>query len=270
MTTWTIPVSEYTAEQASYYEDQYHKLKSEKDGTARRLNELDNANRMLRTKCAQLETFKKTMMDGEDKGQLAESFRSMSKHDKSSYDDLFKAYDIIQRQHRSLIAKNKSYLQHIGKLKKEVQTAKLRFGAPRLKNNRASNSIIKPNNGDSVEVASVDNKENVEHANVDSALAQLQSRLNNAEAQLIVLKSNPLAADRTANVRLVTFHLFSYRLPFSREILLPFRQVLRRQPQNSTCWNRSENSTNRGYRFRQKSWRRSSCYTKNIKLDTEH
>ena len=210
MTTWTIPVSEYTTEQVSYYEDQYHKLKSEKDDTARRLNELDDANRMLKTKCALLETFKKKMMDGElDKSQLAESFGSMSKHDKSSYDDLFKAYDILQRQNRSLIAKNKSYLQHIGKLKKEVQTAKLRFGAPRLKNNLAKNSIIKPNNGASVDVASVDKKENVERANVDNALTQLQSHLNSAEAQLTALKSNPLAADsKTASVRLVTmFHL---------------------------------------------------------------
>ena len=253
MTTWTIPVREYTSEQVSCYEDQYHKLKSEKDDTARRLNELDDANRMLKTKCAQLETFKKKMMDGEvDKGQLAESFESMSKHDKNSYDDLFKAYDILQRQHRSLIAKNKSYLQHIEKLKKEVQTAKLRFGAPRLKNNRASNSIIKPNYGDSVEVASVDNKENVERSNVETALAQLQSRLNSAEVQLTALKSNPLASDnKTASVRLVTmFHLFLSSL-FTRNVTsIP---PSRRQPQNSTCWNHSANSTNPGCRLRQKS-----------------
>ena len=130
MTTWTIPVRENAIEQSSNYEEQYHKLKSERDETAHRLNELEDANRILRTKCAQLETFKKKVAGGEvDKGQLAASAGSVSRQEKSSYDDLFHAYEIINRQHRSTIAKNKSYLQHIGKLKKEIQTLKLRCGA---------------------------------------------------------------------------------------------------------------------------------------------
>jgi hypothetical protein len=225
MTTWTIPVSEHTAEQASYYEDLYHKLKSERDETTQRLNDANDANRTLRTKCAMLETFRKKVMDGEvDKGQLAASFGSMSKNDKNSYDDLFKAYDILQRQHRSLISKNKTYVQQITKLKKENRTVRLRFGAPHHLNNRASKSIIEPNNGDSVDKEnahhtnnrasksiiepndgdSVD-KENVERANVDNALTQLQMRLKSAEEQLTALRSDPLAAERKAtNVRFVT------------------------------------------------------------------
>jgi uncharacterized protein (DUF342 family) len=212
MTTWTIPVSEHTTttEQASYYEDQYHKVKAERDESARRLNELENSHRILRTKCAQLETFRKKSIDGVvDTGQVAASIGSMSHQEKSSYDDLFKAYDILQRQHRSLITKSKSYLQQIGKQKKDIQTLKLRCGAPRLKNNRASNS-------ETIEVSTADNKGNVERANVDNALAQLQMRLDNAEAQLSTLRSNPLAPEsKTDNVRLVTTcQLLSSRLPF--------------------------------------------------------
>jgi chromosome segregation ATPase len=206
MTTWTIPVRENAIEQASNYEDQYHKLKSERDETAHRLNALEDANRILRTKCALLETFKKKVVDGEvNKDQLAASAGSASKQDKSSYDDLFKAFEIVKRQHRSTIAKNKSYLQHIGKLKKEIQTLKLRCGAPRLKNYSASNSIVNKVEKIEVPVATVDNKENVERASVNTVLEQLQSRLNDAEAQLSALKSKPLVAESiTTNVRYVS------------------------------------------------------------------
>ena len=150
-------------------------------------------------------TFTKKVVDVEvNKDQLAASAGSVSKQDKSSYDDLFKAYEIIQRQHRSTIAKNKSYLKHIGKLKKEIQTLKLRCGAPRLKNYSASNSLDHKVEKIEVPVAAAENKESVERASVNTVLEQLQIRLNDAEAQLSALRSKPLVAEIiNINVRYV-------------------------------------------------------------------
>jgi hypothetical protein len=127
-------------------------LKYNRDETAHRLNELDDANRILRTKCAQLEAGKNKVFNEEvDKGQFAAPPGPISKQDKSSYDDLFKAYDILQREHRITIAKKK---EQIGKLKKEIQILKLRSRAPRVKNYHPSFSIV--NDGENVEVAKVE------------------------------------------------------------------------------------------------------------------
>ena len=102
----------------------------------------------------------------------------MSKQEKSAYDDLFKAYDSLKRKHRSVIAKNKASTQLINKLKKDINTLKLRAGTTyRHTYNRKSESATPTLNDDSAEVITTNNT-------VENALVQIQQRLISAEGTL--------------------------------------------------------------------------------------
>ena len=126
---WTIPVSsEPKSSKAQDFEDQYYQVKKERDAMQQALNGLGDENRQLRTKCAQLETFRKKAVSGVvDTDQLLALGKPKAmaelQHD---YDDLFKCYSGLQREYRAVSAKHKSSLQTICKQKREIQTLKLR------------------------------------------------------------------------------------------------------------------------------------------------
>lgn len=184
---------------SSMFEDQYHQVKKERDLMASQLNDLDDANRILRTKCAQLQTFKKKVVKGSmDAGQLASSLiDTIGKPAKlqQDYEDLFKSYEMLQRDYRAVVTKYKSSSQVIRKLKKEIQSLKLRGYGGRTNNYRTNSSRTQTGgcrkalnaNRQDAEAPEVD-KENVD----ENVLGQLQIRLSSAETQLRTLRSTPL------------------------------------------------------------------------------
>lgn len=211
MTSWTIPLSRpasakenrpsLTHVEASF-EDQYYRIKGDRDEIIAKMNKVNDQNRILQTKCAQLEACLKVAADGEEQIVI------LDKKNKD-YDDLFNAYTIIQREHRALISKHKSSLQVIGKLKKEIKSLKLRgFGAQQ---NHASYTLKRKETGgckksldlnllDQNEVEANDDDENEEEVEIlEDTLGKLQLRLHAAEDQLQVLKANPVSRGDCSN-----------------------------------------------------------------------
>jgi hypothetical protein len=123
------------------------------------------------------------------------SVGSLSKQERNAYDDLFKAYDSLQRENRAVIAKNKTYTQLIKKLKNDIATLKLRAAHPRT-NNRESISTAPAVIGDSAAFVTTDNNAATENY-VEDALIQLQQRLISAEEKLQILHSTPMIENRT-------------------------------------------------------------------------
>ena len=126
------------------------------------------------------------------------SVGSLSKQERNAYDDLFKAYDSLQRENRAVIAKNKTYTQLIKKLKNDIATLKLRAAHPRT-NNRESISTAPAVIGDSAAFVTTDNNAATENY-VEDALIQLQQRLISAEEKLQILHSTPMTENRTCTV----------------------------------------------------------------------
>ena len=130
------------------------------------------------------------------------SVGSLSKQERNAYDDLFKAYDSLQRENRAVIAKNKTYTQLIKKLKNDIATLKLRAAHPRT-NNRESISTAPAVIGDSAAFVTTDNNAATENY-VEDALIQLQQRLISAEEKLQILHSTPMIENRTDTTDTVT------------------------------------------------------------------
>ena len=186
MTYWTIPVRNHEG-CGSSSEDQYHQLKTERDELARKWNDTNEANRLLRTKCSRLQA-------------IDRSNRTIGVPDKiqPDYDDLFKAYDKLQREHRALTTKHKSSIQLIGKLRNEIQTLKLRCAVPRQSCSTSARSKPIVCRGSMVsDQGNTDvNKENLIND-------QLQLRLNNAETQLQMFRRESVDAASKTQVRLL-------------------------------------------------------------------
>jgi hypothetical protein len=130
------------------------------------------------------------------------SVGSLSKQERNAYDDLFKAYDSLQRENRAVIAKNKTYTQLIKKLKNDIATLKLRAAHPRT-NNRESISTTPAVIGDTAALVTTDNNAATEN-DVENALIQLQQRLISAEEKLQILHSTPMIENRTDTTDTVT------------------------------------------------------------------
>lgn len=193
MAYWTIPVRNY--EECGSSEDQYKQLKAERDELARKVNDLSKVNRRLRSKCASFETnHNKTANRSNKSAGVPEKIET-------DYRDLFKAYDNLQREHRALTDKHKSSLQHIVKLRKEVQTLKLRCAVPRQSNTCPTYTRHKPlisRANAVIEHEEIEgNKENLQ-----KTLGQLQFRLNSAETQLQMLRRDSMDGSSTTQVRL--------------------------------------------------------------------
>lgn len=193
MAYWTIPVR--NCEEYGSSEDQYKKLKAERDELARKVNELSEVNRRLRSKCAYFETNHNKMASRTD------TPKGVPDKIQTDYKDLFKAYDNLQREHRALTDKHKSSLQQIAKLRKEVQTLKLRCAAPRQSNTCSTFTRHKP-------IVSRANAV-IEHEEIEgnkenllNTLGQLQLRLNGAERQLQMLRRDSMDGSSTTQVRL--------------------------------------------------------------------
>lgn len=190
MAYWTIPVR--NCEEYGSSEDQYKQLKAERDELARKVNDLSEVNRRLRSKCAYLETNHNKMANKINK--------PIGVPDKiqTDYKDLFKAYDNLQREHRALTDKHKSSLQQIAKLRKEVQTLKLRCAVPRQSNTFTRHKPIVSRANAVIEHEEIEgNKENLLNT-----LGQLQLRLNGAETQLQMLRRDSMDGSSTTQVRL--------------------------------------------------------------------
>lgn len=122
----------------------------------------------------------------------------------NDYHDLFECYSSLQRNYRAVVAKNKSSLQTIGKLKKEIQSLKLRY-ASRL--NSKTNYASKRYTGGCKKGVDVDlriAKSVADKENVENALGQLQLRLGSAEEQLQALRSNPPSSGGKAEAKEVS------------------------------------------------------------------
>ena len=155
---------------------------------------------------------KKVAADGEEQIVI------LDKKNKD-YDDLFNAYTLIQREHRALISKHKSSLQVIGKLKKEIQSLKLRgYGAqqnnasytPKRKETGGCKKTLDLNNLlDQNEVEAKDDDENEEEVEIlEDTLGKLQLRLHAAEDQLQVLKATPVSRGDCSNADAEVRHVF--------------------------------------------------------------
>ena len=206
MTSWTIPLSRpasakenrpsLTHVEASF-EDQYYRIKGDRDEIVAKMNKVIDQNRILQT-----EQKKKVAADRE------EQIVTLDKKNKD-YEDLFNAYTIIQREHRALLSKHKSSLQVIGKLKKEIQSLKLRgYGArqnnasytPKRKETGGCKKTFDLNLLDQNEVEANDDDENEEEVEIlEDTLGKLQLRLHAAEDQLQVLKANPVSRGDCSN-----------------------------------------------------------------------
>jgi len=108
MSTWAIPVGEPSSKES--FEDQYYHVKSERDELTQKLNDLDDANRMLRTRCARLETIQKKAVNGAVAGQVASSMMDpLGKRDvhgiQHDYQELFSCYSALQRDYRAAVTK---------------------------------------------------------------------------------------------------------------------------------------------------------------------
>jgi len=216
MTSWTIPLSRPISAKENRpsltdvhveasFQDQYYRIKGDRDEMVAKMNKVNDQNRKLQTKCAQLEAClkKKVAANGEDPASII-----LEKKNKD-YDDLFNAYTLIQREHRSLISKHKSSLQVIGKLKKEIQSLKLRgYGAqqnnasysPKRKETGGCKKTLDLNLLDQNEVEAIDEDENEEEVEIlEDTLGKLQLRLHAAEDQLQVLKANPVSRGDCSN-----------------------------------------------------------------------
>ena len=221
MTSWTIPLSRPISAKENRpsltdvhveasFQDQYYRIKGDRDEMVATMNKVNDQNRILQTKCAQLEAClkKKVAADGEEQIVI------LDKKNKD-YDDLFNAYTLIQREHRALISKHKSSLQVIGKLKKEIQSLKLRgFGAqqnnasytPKRKETGGCKKSLDLNLLDQNEVEAkeedeqlLDDDENEAEEVLEDTLGKLQLRLHAAEDQLQVLKANPVSRGDCSN-----------------------------------------------------------------------
>lgn len=176
------------------WKDKYYEVKSEKDDLAKRCNELDNVARNLRTRCAQLESFKKKIINGgnfkfaaTNAGRFCSSseeylIESPQHEHRRDYEDLFKSYESIQRDYRSVVKKHKCAVQLISKLKKEVQSLERRKGNS-LKIRRKSN--------DSGVLHCEQRRADIStnNDNLENVLTQLQLRLGSAEKQLQLLST---------------------------------------------------------------------------------
>ena len=172
---WTIPVRNHE-EGESYFDNQHNQLKTERDGIDHKLNNLSEGNRKLRPK----ENVHRIQTD---------------------YEDLFKAYGLLQRELRAVTAKHKSSLQLIGKLKKEIQTLKLRCAVPRQSN--SSNFARRhPTLDRKMAVKESDNTECPSENN--ALIGQLQSRLASAETELQILRRDSKSGEAKTEVRLTT------------------------------------------------------------------
>ena len=172
------------------YEDKCFRLREEKQVLTSEKNKINDANRILTTKCANLEAaLKKKLVADEvlDAEQLSSSL--VLHKNKQDFEDLFRAYDTIKRENKALISKQKSSLQAISKQKKEITSLKLRlearksigFTPPRRQSGGCKKVVVDTNNlVQEVDVDDDDDKENVN-------IAQL--RLNSAESQLQTLKA---------------------------------------------------------------------------------
>ena len=197
---WTIPThdkSPIAGESSTPIEEQYYKLQSQNRALAEEINSLNDANLKLRTKCASLETFQKKIVAGEDAAKLASSLLHENKN-RQNYEDLFQSYNSIQKEHRNLIAKHKSSLQVINKLKNEISSLKMRGYGRRNSSTsytpkRHSTGGCKKVLGDVVVNTQADGHigDDEDKENVDSLLNQLTLRLHSAEAQLQTLKATP-------------------------------------------------------------------------------
>ncbi len=164
MAYWTIPVRNHEGD-GSCSDDQHHEQ-------AGKWNNLSEANRMLRTN-SHLKAKRREVTDRTN--------RAVGVPDKiqPDYEDLFKAYDKLQREHRALITKQKSTMQLVEKLKGEIQTLKLRCAVPRRSITCSNPTRRKP-------IVDRENGAN-EHnymESVQTALGQMQLRLSSAETQL--------------------------------------------------------------------------------------
>ena len=180
---WTIPVNENrrpssAAQSNDDYEDKCFRLREEKQVLTSEKNKINDANRILTTKCANLEAaLKKKLVADEvlDAEQLSSSL--VLHKNKQDFEDLFRAYDTIKRENKALISKHKTSLQAISKQKKEITSLKLRLEA------RKSIGFTPPRrqSGGCRKVV-VDTNNLVQEVDVDL-------RLNSAESQLQTLKA---------------------------------------------------------------------------------
>ena len=196
---WTIPVNENrrpssAAQSNDDYEDKCFRLREEKQALTSEMNKTSNANRILTTKCANLEAaLKKKLVADEvlDAEQLSSSL--VLHKNKQDFEDLFRAYDTIKRENKALVSKHKTSLQVISKQKKEITSLKLRlearksigFTPPRRQSGGCRKVVVDTNNL----VQEVDVDDDVKENDVNIALGQLQLRLNSAESQLQTLKA---------------------------------------------------------------------------------
>lgn len=206
---WTIPAHDKSPNAAggasTSLEDQLYKVQSQNRSLAKEANHLNETNLRLRTKCAALETNQKKILAGEDATKLASLLLYENKN-KQDYEDLFQSYNNVQREYRALVAKHKSSLQVIGKLKKEISSLKMRgFGRnsstfllgrnssasyiPKRQSTGGCKKVLEDvvNVQQTADVGDEDDKENV-----DILLNQLTLRLHSAEAQLQTLQATPV------------------------------------------------------------------------------
>ena len=173
------------------YEDKCFRLREEKQVLTSEKNKINDANRILTTKCANLEAaLKKKLVANEvlDAEQLSSSL--VLHKNKQDFEDLFRAYDTIKRENKALISKQKSSSQVISKQKKEITSLKLRlearksigFTPPRRQSGGCKKVVVDTNNLVQEVDVDDDDKENVN-------IADVQLRLNSAESQLQTLKA---------------------------------------------------------------------------------
>ena len=200
--TWNIPAhdkSPTAGESSTPIEEQYYKLQSQNRSLAQEVNNLNDANLKLRTKCASLETFQKKIVAGEDAAKLASSLLHENKN-RQDYEDLFQSYDSVRKDHNALISKHKSSLQVISKLKNEISSLKMRgYGrnsGTSYTPKRHSTGGCKKVLGDVVVNTQADGhlEDDEDKENVDTLLNQLTLRLHSAENQLQTLKATPIVS----------------------------------------------------------------------------
>jgi len=214
---WTIPAHDKSpiaagGESSTPIEEQYYKLQSQNRSLAEEVNSLNDANIKLRTKCAALETNQKKIAASDDAAKLASSLLHENKN-RQDYEDLFQSYNSIQKEHRNLIAKHKSSLQVISKLKNEISSLKMRgYGrnsGTSYTPKRHSTGGCKKVLGDIVVNAQADGHlgDDEDKENVDTLLNQLTLRLHSAENQLQTLKAIPSTNCSRAEIEVSTFRL---------------------------------------------------------------
>lgn len=197
---WTIPVNENrrlssAAQSNNDYEDKCFRLREEKQVLTSEKNKINDANRILTTKCANLEAaLKKKLVADEvlDAEQLSSSL--VLHKNKQDFEDLFRAYDTIKRENKALISKQKSSLQAISNQKKEITSLKLRlearksigFTPPRRQSGGCRKVVVDTNNlVQEVDVDAPATTDDDDKENVNIALG----RRSSAESQLQTLKA---------------------------------------------------------------------------------